>query len=166
MVSFQKPTCLVDHSDLYRYVWNTLRRAWIHIREYTSRTPIFRDASENRKSLIRRDRDNDSHGGVRESRGGRTFEDRDLRRHPAVHRRGWPLPMVPFHRVAALHLRLRVPLLHAVLHHATASWALVHRARARQLEPHGRTEVSEISFTKHRNNRSCLFGKYSTPLYI
>lgn len=95
--------------------------------------------------FIRRDQDNDSHGGERESRRGRASKDRNLRRYPTLRWRGRPLSMVPLYCPFALHLRIRVPLLHAILHHVATKRALVYRARTRSMEPHGRRKVSEIS---------------------
>lgn len=98
--------------------------------------------AQNRIRVIRLHHDGDA--GQEEGRGGRReqAEDRDLRRHTAVHRGGRTLPVVPLHHPPALHLRLRLPLLRPVLHHPHTRGVLVLGARVRQLESHRFRKVS------------------------
>lgn len=96
--------------------------------------------------FIFRDQDNDSHGGECESWRGRTSEDRNLWWYPTLRWRSRPLSMVSLYCPFAFHLCVRVSLFHAILHHITTKWTLVHRARTRTMEPHGRRKVSETSY--------------------
>lgn len=85
----------------------------------------------------------DGHGRIHESRGGqRSREDRDLRRYPALRRRGEPIPVVPVHPAPTVHLRLRLFVLRAILHHSRARRALVQHTRVGFLQSHGLREVS------------------------
>jgi hypothetical protein len=79
-------------------------------------------------------------GGGRES-----TEDRDLRRHIAVHRGGRQVPVVPLRHPAALHLRLRLSVLRPVLHHPHPRGVLVLGARVRRHQSHQLRKVSRSS---------------------